>query len=156
MPCLKKVVHWFLWQRHALSWKMMKDIAFQVVESRRGKQTKVYTICSEQYIMATILLQFKDVLQLMMEASTGVGVDIEDRSEEEYLIRKFNRTSNHNLSASDILDNTVMFLFDETSRNTLAHISYLLAINPDIQLKLQDAIDAFYKEYPVRLCPLLT
>ena len=106
--------------------------------------------------MATILLQFKDVLQLMMEASTGAGVDIENRSEEESLIRKFNRTSNHNLSASDILDNTVMFLFDETSRNTLAHISYLLAINPDIQLKLQDAIDAFYKEYPVRLCPLLT
>lgn len=100
--------------------------------------------------MAIILLQFKDVLQLMMEAST------EDRSEGESLIRKFNRTSNHNLSASDILDNTVMFLFDETSRNTLAHISYLLAINPDIQLKLQDAIDAFYKEYPVRLCPLST
>ena len=100
--------------------------------------------------MAIILLQFKDVLQLMMEAST------EDRSEEESLIRKFNRTSNHNLSANDILDNTVMFLFDETSRNTLAHISYLLAINPDIQLKLQDAIDAFYKEYPVRLCPLST
>ena len=42
MPCLKKVVHWFLWRKHALLWKMMKDIAFQVVESRRDKQAKVY------------------------------------------------------------------------------------------------------------------
>ena len=103
----------------------------------------------------TILLQFKDVLQLMIEASTGAGVDIEDGSGEEDLICRINRTSNRNLSASDILDNTVMFLFDETSKNTLAHISYLLAINPDIQLKLRDAIDAYYKEYPVRLCPII-
>ncbi len=90
----------------------------------------------------------------MIEGSTSAGVDIEDRSEKGCPIGMSNETSNHNFSASDILDNVVMFLFDETSKNTLAHISYLLAINPDIQLKLQDAIDAFYSENPVRLCPL--
>ena len=89
----------------------------------------------------------------MIEASTGTDVDIEDRVGTECPIHRSNRTSNHKLSARDVLDNTVMFLFDETSKNTLAHISYLLAINPDIQLKLQDEIDTFYRENPVRLHP---
>lgn len=93
----------------------------------------------------------------MIEGCTSTVVDTEDRSEKGCPMggSTCNRTSNHNLSASDILDNVVMLLFDETSKNTLAHISYLLAINPDIQLKLQDAIDAFYRENPVRLFPFL-
>ena len=84
----------------------------------------------------------------MIEASASAGVDIEDKE----AMDRSNQTSNNKLSASDIVDNTVMFLFDETSKNTLAHISYLLAINPNIQLKLRDEIDAFYRENPVRLC----
>lgn len=88
----------------------------------------------------------------MIEASAGIGVDTEDRSEEECPSGRSNQTSNHSLSASDVVDNVVSVLFDETSKNTLAHISYLLAINPDIQQKLQDAIDAFYRDYPVRPC----
>ena len=88
----------------------------------------------------------------MIEGCTSAG---EDRPEKGCPMGGSNRASNHTLSTSDILDNVVMFLFDETSKNTLAHISYLLAINPDIQLKLQDAIDAFYRENPVRLRPFL-
>ena len=82
----------------------------------------------------------------MIEASASAGVDIEDK---ECPMSRSNQTSNNKLSASDIVDNTVMFLFDETSRNTLAHTLYLLAINPNIQLKLRDEIDAFYRENPV-------
>ena len=89
----------------------------------------------------------------MIEASTSARIDIEDK---ECPMGRSNQTSKHKLSTSDIMDNTVMFLFDETSKNTLAHISYLLAINPDIQLKLQDEIDAFYMENPVRLCLFFT
>ena len=38
----------------------------------------------------------------------------------------------------------------ETTKNTLAYTSYLLAINPDIQMKLQSEIDDFFEEKPVR------
>ena len=90
----------------------------------------------------------------MIEASVSTGVDVEDRVAAECSGHRSSRTSNHKLSARDILDNTIMFLFDETSKNTLAHISYLLAINPDIQLKLQDEIETFYKENPVSFIPV--
>ena len=39
----------------------------------------------------------------------------------------------------------------ETTANTLAYTSYLLAINPDIQEKLQSEIDSYFDDKPVRL-----
>lgn len=48
------------------------------------------------------------------------------------------------------MDNFVSFLVDETSKNTLAYVSYLLALNPDIQKKLQSEIANFFEENPVR------
>ena len=37
----------------------------------------------------------------------------------------------------------------ETTANTLAYTSYLLALNPDIQEKLQSEIDNYFDEKPV-------
>ena len=37
----------------------------------------------------------------------------------------------------------------ETTANTLAYTSYLLALNPDIQEKLQSEIDSYFEEKPV-------
>ena len=37
----------------------------------------------------------------------------------------------------------------DTTSNTLAYISYLLALNPDIQEKLQSEIDSYFGEKPV-------
>ena len=37
----------------------------------------------------------------------------------------------------------------ETTANTLAYTSYLLALNPDIQEKLQSEIDSYFDEKPV-------
>ena len=39
----------------------------------------------------------------------------------------------------------------ETTANTLAYTSYLLAINPDIQDKLQSEIDSYFDDKPVSL-----
>ena len=41
----------------------------------------------------------------------------------------------------------------ETTANTLAYTSYLLALNPEIQEKLQEEIDNYFDENPVlNLC----
>ena len=58
----------------------------------------------------------------------------------------------HKLSARDIMDNSAMFMVAgyETTKYTLAYTSYLLAINPDIQMKLQSEIDDYFEEKPVR------
>ena len=37
----------------------------------------------------------------------------------------------------------------ETTASTLAYTSYLLAVNPDIQEKLQSEIDSYFDEKPV-------
>ena len=37
----------------------------------------------------------------------------------------------------------------ETTANTLAYASYLLALNPDIQEKLQSEIDSYFDDKPV-------
>ena len=39
----------------------------------------------------------------------------------------------------------------ETTANTLAYTSYLLALNPDIQEKLQSEIDSYFDDKPVSL-----
>ncbi len=38
----------------------------------------------------------------------------------------------------------------ETTANALAYTSYLLALNPDIQEKLQSEIDSYFDDKPVR------
>ena len=52
---------------------------------------------------------------------------------------------------SEVYANAMGFLFagNETTSMMLSHTSYLLALNPDIQEKLQSEIDAYFEDKPV-------
>lgn len=99
-------------------------------------------------------MQFKDILQLMIEASDEATGG--DGAEGSPMHQHRSGDIKHKLSTGEVVDNSVSFLVDETSKNTLAHVSYLLAINPDIQKKLQSEIDNYFEEKPVRLIYLIT
>ena len=55
------------------------------------------------------------------------------------------------LSDEEIVGHSIVFLIagNETTANTLAFTSYLLALNPEIQEKLQAKIDEYFKSKPV-------
>ena len=55
------------------------------------------------------------------------------------------------LSDKDVVGHARVVLLAgyETISNTLAYTSYLLALNPDIQEKLQSEIDSYFDEKPV-------
>ena len=63
----------------------------------------------------------------------------------------------HKLTAKEIVENSVTFLFagHETTANTLTFTTYLLALNPDIQEKLQSEIDSYFDEKPVSLIVII-
>ena len=56
------------------------------------------------------------------------------------------------LTDEEIVAHAVTFMLAgyETTANTLAYTSYLLALNPDIQEKLQSEIGRYFDEKPVR------
>ena len=56
------------------------------------------------------------------------------------------------LTNEEIVAHAVTFILAgyETTANTLAYTSYLLALNPDIQEKLQSEIDSYFEDKPVR------
>ena len=83
----------------------------------------------------------------MIEASDDTSADTEVTSMKRCPIH--HGSKKHKLSTRDLLDNSLTLLTDETSKNTLAYTTYLLAINPFIQMKLQSDIDKFYVENPV-------
>ncbi len=58
---------------------------------------------------------------------------------------------NRSLSNAEITSHAITFLLAgyDTTANTLTYASYLLALNPDIQQRLQEEIDQFYEEHPV-------
>ena len=55
------------------------------------------------------------------------------------------------LSNEEIVAHAVTFLLAgyETTANTLSYTAYLLALNPDIQEKLQSEIDSYFDDTPV-------
>ena len=54
---------------------------------------------------------------------------------------------------AEIADHSVTFMLAgyETTANALTYVSYLLALNPDIQEKLHAEIDDYYENNPVRI-----
>ncbi len=57
----------------------------------------------------------------------------------------------HKLTDKELVNLAVSFLGAgyETTANTISYTSYLLALNPDIQEKLQSEIDSYFDENPV-------
>jgi cytochrome P450 len=55
------------------------------------------------------------------------------------------------LTDDEIMANSLIFLVagTDTSASALSYISYLLALNPDIQEKLQAEIDKYFEDKPV-------
>ena len=57
------------------------------------------------------------------------------------------------MTDSEVYANAVGFLVagNETTSMLLSYTSYLLALNPDIQEKLQSEIDAYFEDNPVSI-----
>ena len=83
-----------------------------------------------------ILPQFKDLLQLMIEASVQ-----EDSG----------RSSTNTMDDAEIAGHSFVFMMAgyDTTANALTYVSYLLALHPDIQKDLQAEIDGYYENNPV-------
>ena len=62
------------------------------------------------------------------------------------------------LTDEDIVASSTSFLLAgyETTANTLAYASYLLALNPEIQEKLKAKIDEYFESNPVSTRDVLT
>ena len=91
------------------------------------------------------------MLQLMIDATGKEETGSEDNVGEKSGC-PFHKKSGI-LSDKDVVGHARVVLLAgyETTANTLAYTSYLLALNPDIQEKLQSEIDSYYDEKPVRL-----
>ena len=81
--------------------------------------------------------------------SDDSGKEAEEKTRQPDAIKKPDR--GRKLTDEEIVSHAVTFLLAgyETTANTLAYTSYLLALNPDIQEKLQSEIDSYFEEKPV-------
>ena len=63
-------------------------------------------------------------------------------------------TNSRKLTVEEITAHATTFMVAgyETTANALSYVSYLLALNPHVQEKLQEEIDKFYEENEVRWC----
>ena len=102
-------------------------------------------------------IQHKDLLQLMIEASGEEGDSDEEKEKEtteppaECPAHKAAPTKTAKaavMTDSEVYANAVGFLVAgyETTSMLLSYTSYLLALNPDIQEKLQSEIDAYFED----------
>ena len=96
--------------------------------------------------------QYKDILQLMIEASNQVKIKgkKETAVPAECPAHKATKTTGL-MTDIEVVANSIGFLItgNETTATTLSFASYLLALNPNIQEKLQSVIDAYFKDRPV-------
>ena len=79
--------------------------------------------------------QHQDLLQLMIDASVDEGETGGKRT----------------LTDEQIVGNAITFMLAgyETTANALSYTSYLLALHPHVQERLQQEIDSYYEENPV-------
>lgn len=105
------------------------------------------------------LQQYKDMLQLMIDAT---GEDVEEEEDdkckgcEEYsghvpsVLPSCRRTPSRLTNEQIVVEAVgLMMAGYDTTANALAYTSYLLALNPDIQERLQSEIDSYFKDKPV-------
>ena len=87
------------------------------------------------------------MLQLMIDAT---GEEEETVDEKERSGCPFPKTAGK-MTSEDVVGHARVVLLAgyETTANTLAYTSYLLALNPDIQEKLQSEIDNYFDDKPV-------
>ena len=73
-----------------------------------------------------------------------IDASVEDQSSSK-------KIKHRKLTDSEITRYSITFMLAgyETTANALSYASYLLALNPDIQERLQEEIDKFHEEYPV-------
>ena len=105
--------------------------------------------------------QCKDILQLMIEATGEEGdSDGEEKEETEPQAaaaecpahKTTTKTSLKGLLTDDeLVENAMLFLFagKDTTASGISFTAYQLALNPDIQEKLQSEIDAYFEDKPV-------
>ena len=91
----------------------------------------------------------------MIEASgEDEGYSDEEKETEppaECPAHKTTKTAKGVMTDEAVIDNSIGFLFagNETTSVTLSFASYELAVNPDIQEKLQSEIDTYFEDKPV-------
>lgn len=111
------------------------------------------------------VLQYKDMLQLMMDATDEEEVEEGDAQTEE--LKDTEKCLNEAMasgspppsckkSLSKLTDEQIvaeavglMMAGYDTTANALAYTSYLLALHPEIQEKLQAEIDSYFSDKPV-------
>ena len=93
----------------------------------------------------------------MIEASGEEGDSDEEKETEPPAECPAHKTTTKTAKAvmtdKEVYANSVEFLVagNETTSMMLSYTSYLLAINPDIQEKLQSEIDAYFEDKPVSI-----
>ena len=100
-----------------------------------------------------MILKYKDMLQLMIDATgeeegEAEGNDNLDEADKCPAQQKGGKLTNEQVVWQAI---GILLAGYETTANALAYTSYLLALNPDIQEKLQSEIDDYFDDKPVRL-----
>ena len=82
--------------------------------------------------------------------SNDNGQEVGEETQQPDAIKKSDR--GRKLTDEEIVAHAVTFILAgyETTANTLAYTSYLLALHPDIQEKLQSEIDSYFEDKPVR------
>ena len=97
--------------------------------------------------------QHKDLLQQMIEATGEEDEEVEEGKGEMKSAECPANKKNRVMTDADVLANCIGIILSghETTSTTLSFASYLLALHPDIQVKLQSEIDAYFDDNPVRL-----
>ena len=102
------------------------------------------------YINISIELnsQYKDILQLMIEATCGEAGGAEEEKESAVPAEC---PTHKGMTDAEVVENSILFILagSETTATTLSFASYLLALHSDIQKKLQSEIDTYFEDKPV-------